>query len=91
MNLGETRAAIRVLEHLAHVKWCWRSKVLSIVDSAVALSAVAKGRSPSFPLLRVLRRRAALQLLTNIRLLLIWVASEYQPLEYASRHRMEFP
>ena len=75
INLGETRSAVEVLEILAHIVFSWRSKVISLIDNTVALSPLSKGRSPSFPLIRVLRRRAALQLLTAIKFFLIWVAS----------------
>jgi len=58
---------------------------LLLLDARAALGAWAKGRSSSWPFLRVLRRVAALSLATGIEWIVRWVASEDQPADAASR------
>ena len=58
INLQETSSACKLLKRLAIREPCTRQVV--IMDSNVGLSALVKGRSPSFGLRRHLRRAGAL-------------------------------
>ena len=62
-------------------------RVLSLVDSSVALFSVNKGRSSSFPLLRILRGLAALLLAGGLFLTTAWVPTHLNPADAPSRER----
>ena len=65
--------------YLMWLRWLLRStkhhgtRAVCLVDSKVVLGGVSKGRSSSRPLLRVLRRAAALQLAGNLLTRLIYI------------------
>lgn len=60
-------------------------RLLSLLDSAVALFSVSKGRSSSFQLLRVLRSLSALLLAGGVFLTPMWVPSHLNPSDAPSR------
>ena len=62
-------------------------RVLSLLDSSVALFSVSKGRSSSFALLRVLRGLSALLLAGGLFLSPLWVPSHLNPSDAPSRAR----
>jgi hypothetical protein len=76
---------------LLWLRWLLRSKArhsvrtVCLVDSKVVLGGVNKGRSSSLPLLRVLRRIAALQLAGDLLVRLIYVPTECNPADAPSR------
>ena len=85
ITLGESRAVIRLLERLAMCPKCHDSAVFPLQDNRPTAGSMAKGRSPSFVLNRLLRRKAAYTIAACIRLFLPWVESERQPADQASR------
>lgn len=59
-------------------------------DSTAVISAVAKGRCSSFPLLVAVRRIMALCLASGVRPLFLWIASENNPADAPSRPSQVF-
>ena len=76
---------------LMWLRWFLRSvnrhsvRTVCLVDSKVVLGDVNKGRSSSPPMLRVLRRIAALQLAGDLLVRLIYVPTECNPADAPSR------
>ena len=72
-------------------RWLLRSaqrhsvRAVCLVDSKVVLGGVNKGRSSSLPILRVLRRIAALQLAGDLLLRLVYIPTECNPADAPSR------
>ena len=87
ITLGEARAALVPLEKLAWASCAHRTKVMNMEDNMVAAWAFAKGRSTSGGLNYLLRKRAALSAVTDIRQHLPWVDTERQPADKLSRLR----
>jgi hypothetical protein len=85
INVEEARAL------LVYVRWVLRSRsrtgrrLVVLLDSMVALGAVSKGRSSSWPLNRVLRQIAALCFAGDLRLHLVFVPTEHNPADHPSR------
>ena len=52
-NINETRTAVGLLRHLGRYTRSRGCRFLVLIDSMVALGALAKGRSSSPPLLRI--------------------------------------
>ena len=77
--------------YLMWLRWLLRStkhhgtRAVCLVDSKVVLGGVSKGRSSSRPLLRVLRRAAALQLAGNLLTRLIYIPTCCNPADAPSR------
>ena len=86
INVLELRALVLATRWFLSL---WRPpdpvRVLSLVDSSVALFSVKKGRSSSFPLLRALRGLSALLLAGGIFLTPLWVPSHLNPSDAPSR------
>ncbi len=61
------------------------TKLLFLSDSSVVVAAFSKGRSSSPLLIPPLRRSAMLLLASNVRLSLVWVPTEVNPADAASR------
>ena len=87
INVGEMRGILLWLEFLSRVPAVFGSRVLCLTDSGVACGAAAKGRSPSWRLNGLLRRRMALEVACNISLVIGWVSSHLMPSDFLSRHR----
>jgi hypothetical protein len=88
------KAHINILEaeaYLLWLRWLLRSRkhhgtrATCFVDSKVVLGGVAKGRSSSRPLLRVLRKIGALHLAGDILPRLIYIPTSSNPSDAASR------
>ena len=52
-NIGDMRIAVMTLKHFVRAHKNWGKHVLVFADSLVTLGALAKGRSSSWPLLRL--------------------------------------
>ena len=74
-NVLELRTLINLGRHLARSQRSWGKKYLVMTDSLVCLGALAKGRSSSPALLRLLRRWAAMRFGLGISFALRWVPS----------------
>ena len=85
INAKEIRAAYYGLNEALRRGCGLGSRVLLFTDSSVALSALTKGRSASFALLRCVRRCSALLLATGVRPLYRFVESEGNPSDAPSR------
>ena len=85
ITIGESRTVVKLLERLASWPSIHGCAVFSIQDNQPTACAMAKGRSPSFALNRVLRQRAALCLSSGLKLYLPWAESAKQPADELSR------
>ena len=83
-----------ILEGEAYLLWLrWllqntshhNCRATCLVDSKVVLGGVMKGRSSSKPLLRLLRRVAAMQLVGNVLVRLVYVPTDCNPSDPPSR------
>ena len=83
--LGEARAVLKLLRRLAGHTRFHHALVISLQDNMPCSCGYAKGRSPSYPFLRILRQKASLCLATSIKLMLPWVESARQPADALSR------
>ena len=66
-NICEMRTAVLALKHLVRSRASWDRRVLIFTDSLVTLGVLTKGRSSSWPLLRLAREACAYQLILGIR------------------------
>ena len=87
-NLGEIRIMVLALRRLSRSSASWDKRVLLIGDSLVAIGALAKGRSASWPVLRLCRMAAAVQIACGIRPYLRWIPSKRNHADGPSR---DFP
>ena len=71
----ELRTLVNLGRHLARSRRSWGRTYLAVTDSLVCLGALAKGRSSSPPLLRLLRRWASIRFGLGISYALRWVPS----------------
>ena len=85
ITLGECRAVLKLLRHLATFPETHNSLIISFQDNMATACSMKKGRSPSFPILRVLRQKAATALACGFKLFLPWCESKLQPADEASR------
>ena len=85
ITIGESRTVVKLLERLASWPSVHGCAIFSIQDNQPTACAMAKGRSPSFALNRVLRQRAALCLSSGLKLYLPWAESAKQPADELSR------
>ena len=85
ITVGESRTVVRLLRMLASSTECHDKVVFSLQDNKPTAYSMAKGRSPSFALNRVLRKKAGICLASRIRLFLPWLESGRQPADEASR------
>ena len=85
INLEEANALLR------YVRWILRSagrfgrRIVVLLDSRVVIGAVAKGRSGSLPLNRLLRRLAALTFAGGLILHLVFIPTSHNPSDWPSR------
>jgi hypothetical protein len=84
-NLLEADAYLMWLRWLLRSTRNHNSRAICLVDSKVVLGGVTKGRSSSRPLLRILRRIAALQLGGNVLVRLVYIPTSFNPSDLASR------
>ena len=85
INTFELRAMLTAARWLSSRPALLGARVLLLSDSSVAVSAMSKGRSSSFSLLRVLRPFAALCLACGLTVWPRWLPSERNPADAASR------
>ena len=75
------------LEILCRFSHTRHSRILDLCDSQSATGAFAKGRSSSFTLNRLMRKRAALEIAADVSVIVAWVCSADQPADKLSRFR----
>ena len=85
INLGESRTVVRLARRLASSAIWHGAMVLSLQDNMATAGCFTKGRSPAFPLLRLLRQRAAATVASDLRLALPWVETIKQTADKLSR------
>ncbi len=85
ITLGEARTVLKLLQRLAAWPGVHGSAVFSLQDNQPTACSMAKGRSPSYSLNRILRQRAAVCLSARLRLFLPWTESAKQPADELSR------
>ncbi len=85
ITLGESRTVVKLLRKLAADPNNHDSTIFSLQDNKPTACGMAKGRSPSFALNRLLRQRAAVCIAAQIRHFLPWVESKRQPADESSR------
>ncbi len=84
--LGEGRATVKLCHMLSRCSSSHNLLVMSLQDNTVTACAHSKGRSSSLPVNYLCRRRAALCLASNIRLIFPWLESALPPADNASRN-----
>ena len=85
INEGELNAFLAMVERRASNPSKHATRYLAILDSQVVRGALGKGRSPSRPLNRGLRRAAALLLISDCYPLLAWTISRWNWADAPSR------
>ena len=85
INTFELRAMLTAARWLSSRPALLGARVLLLSDSSVAVSAMSKGRSSSYSLLRVLRPFAALCLACGLSVWPRWLPTERNPADAASR------
>ena len=88
ITLGECRAVIKLLHNTSNHVDMHDCLIISLQDNMTTACAMRKGRSPSFGLLRLLRKKAAICLACGFKLFLPWVESHLQPADDASRSQL---
>jgi len=83
--LGEGRAVVRLLQMLVRDVSAHNHVAISLQDNSITSYSHAKGRSSAVAVNFLCRRKAAMTLATNIRLILPWLESLRQPADDASR------
>jgi len=85
ITLGEGRVTLKLLEVLAGLASCHSHICPTLVDNEPWAAACAKGRSPSRPLVLLLRRRLALLTAAQIDMPLPWINTKRQAADALSR------
>ena len=85
ITVGESRAVVKLLSGLAKNPKLHRTLIISLQDNIPTACSMAKGRSSSFSLLRLLRQKAAICVACGFRVFMPWVQSAVQPADEASR------
>lgn len=85
INVLELRAVSTALRWALSRPVCMQRRILLLCDSQVVVGCLRKGRSSSPPLLRLLRLLSALQIASGTRLRVLWIRSEANPADEASR------
>ena len=83
--MEEMRTLLIAAHHLGRSHRNWDTKHLIFSDSAVCIGALGKGRSSSFPLLRLCRRWALYRIVLGIRIFLRHVPSKKNAADGPSR------
>ena len=84
LEMSSVLLAVRWLCSLVLVRTSKR-KLILLVDNAVTVYAVRKGRSSSLPLLKLLRRITAYCVALDVQLKIVYVPSNLNPADAASR------
>ena len=85
INIEEGVAVIRYLRWVLRSTQRFRHRVVLLVDSKVALGAIAKGRSSSKPLNALVRRAAALCFAGGLVLHCVFIPTKHNPSDWPSR------
>ena len=85
INLEEANALVGYVRWILRSRARFRHKVVVLIDSKVVIGAVAKGRSSSVPLNRILRRLSALCFAGGLVLRCIFVPTSHNPGDWPSR------
>ena len=85
ITIGEARTVLKMLRRVASWPGLHGVALFSLQDNMPTACSMTKGRSPSFPLNRVLRMKAATCLAARLRVFLPWVESARQPADQLSR------
>ena len=85
ITLGEGRAVIKMLSQIASFPAAHNHCLVSLEDNMPICGCSAKGRSSSYPLNGVLRRKAAFCLACNWGLVLPWLDTHSMPADHLSR------
>eukprot|EP00438_Fugacium_kawagutii_P010989 Skav206620 [mRNA] locus=scaffold1562:264434:268503:+ [translate_table: standard] len=89
ITLGESRTVLRLLHRVASWPGLQGHVVFSLQDNMPTACSMAKGRSPSFPLNRLLRKKAAVCLAARLRAFLPWVESAQLDLDLLSSEDLD--
>lgn len=84
-NIGELRVSVLTLKHVARSRRRWDKRVLIMTDSLDGLGVLTKGRSSSWPLLRLARQAAALQLGMGLRPYMRYIETDRSQADGPSR------
>lgn len=85
ITIGESRTVLKMLRRVSSWPGVHGVALFSLQDNMPTACSMTKGRSPSFPLNRVLRMKAATCLAARLRVFLPWVESARQPADKLSR------
>ena len=85
INLEEANALVGYVRWILRSRARFRHKVVVLIDSKVVIGAVAKGRSSSVPLNRILRRLTALCFAGGLVCRCIFVPTSHNPGDWPSR------
>ena len=85
ITLLESVAVLDLLKKLTRTAEVTNKKVILMVDNQGVVGILAKGRSSARMMQNPLRRITALQLASNVRLLVVWVKTEWNPGDGPSR------
>ena len=91
INISEMAALWCFLRWLTRTLANHNKHVSILMDNTAALFAAMKGRSPSWPLNRLLRKITALILCSGIKLHLLYTPSEWNPSDLPSRLQLFAP
>ena len=88
IHLGEARALNLWLEITSRLPLVRGTRIVDLCGSQVATHAFAKGRSHAYAVKRLLRKRASLEIVADVSLLVGWVSTKVQPADRLSRWRI---
>ena len=87
ITLGELRGVLKIVERLAANVGAHEKVHFSLQDNQVCAATMSKGRSASWPIMFLLRKKASLCLASALRLILPWVESKRMPADEISRRQ----
>ena len=85
INILELKAVILYFERVCSLSCNFHSRFLHLLDSRVACAVLAKGRSSSGQLNKLLRRLASTMIASDCTLYPLWASSNWQPADRGSR------
>lgn len=85
INVLETVAVLDLLRKLGRESGTQNFRRMVLIDNQAALGVIAKGRSSSRAMMAPLRRISALLVAGNVRLVLGWVRTDWNPADGPSR------
>lgn len=87
ITLGEARAVVKVAVRLGDSVHAHDKIHFSLQDNQPCAAAFTKGRSNTWPIMFLLRKKSAVGLATNLKLVLPWVESPKMPADSLSRRQ----